>query len=236
MKRMCFVFFLLMGLLLSVAIFAQQKPAAGLNIECCFPGQVTIERDSRVVVISKDFSAISEIKISPPENITVKKIEEGKVSEYDRKEGKKRWEIILFADKKAKLGPRTVTLQTPEGVSQEKTINVIPYVPDITKVKILSTKKDKWVVNFALDVNYPGKALGKKSKLNIQVVCGIDAIFTIRDIKKAINKGKGKWEVQGMVDNPSFNAYCEEPAEISILVADDNDYRGGYITQKFQFK
>lgn len=229
-------FFLLVGILLSIVVFPQNKPAAGLNIECCFPGQVTIDRDSRIVVISKDFSAISEIKISPSENIMIKKIEEGKVSEYDRKEGKKRWEIILFADKKAKLGTRTVTLQTPEGISQEKTINVIPYVPDITKVKILSTKKDKWVVNFALDVNYPGKALGKKSKLNIQMVCGIDAIFTIRDVKKAINKGKGKWEVQGMVDNPSFNAYCEEPAEISICVVDDNDYQGGYITQKFQFK
>jgi hypothetical protein len=236
-KAHCFVFlFLLMSALPSGIIFAQEKAPSGLNIECCFPAQVAIGKDSRVVVISNAFTAISAVTINPTGNITVKKINQIDISEYDRKQGKKRWEVILFADKKAKLGARILVLQTPEGLSQEKTINVIPYVPEITGVRILSTEKEKWVVNFTLNVNYPGKALGKKSKLNIQMICGTDAIFTIRDVKKAINKGKGKWEVQGMVDNPGFNAFCENPAEISVSLADDNEYQGDYFTHKFEFK
>jgi len=236
-KVRCFVFLiLLMSALPSGIIFAQDKAPSGLNIECCFPGQVTVGRESRVVVISKAFTAISAVTINPAENITVRKISEIDMSEYDRKEGKRRWEMILFADKKAKLGARILVLQTPEGLSQEKMINVIPYVPEITSIKILSTEKKKWVVNFALNVNYPGKALGKKSKLIIYVACGTDAILTIRDVKKAINKGKGKWEVEGMVDNPGFNAFCENPAEISVSLADDNEYEGDQFTHKFKFK
>jgi hypothetical protein len=227
---------LLMGALPSGFIFAQDKAPSGLNIECCFPGQVAVGRESRVVVISKAFTAISAVTINPTENITIRKITEIDMSEYDRKEGKRRWEFMLFADKKARLGARTLVLQTPEGLSEEKTINVIPYVPEITGIKILSTEKKKWVVNFVLNVNYPGKALGKKSKLNIYMACGTDAILTIRDFKKAVNKGKGKWEVQGTVDNPGFNAFCDNPAEISVSLADDNEYEGNYFTQKFEFK
>ncbi|MBN1961500.1 MAG: hypothetical protein JW841_11185 [Deltaproteobacteria bacterium] len=234
--RVYFHVFLLLSILPVGMVFAQSKTAPGLEIECCFPGQVTIDKDSRIVIISKAFKSISEVQINPAVNIAVKKISELGISDYNRKQGKKKWEVILFADKQAKLGSRAIVLQTPEGVSQEKEINIIPYVPQINDIKILSTKKNKWVVDFVLKVKYPGKALGKKSKLNIQMICGNDAIFTIRDVKKAINKGKGKWDVQGMVDNPGLNAYCEKPAEISVSVVDNNEYKGDYFTKKFQFK
>lgn len=232
--------FLLIMLFSSFSMFvliAQEKPASGgLAIDCCFPAQAPVGRDSVVVIISQAVKSISAIKITPPEGIKIKKIEEGRVSDYDKTQGKKRWEITINVDKKAKTGTRNLILETPDGVSQEKQLKVIPYVPEITAVKILSTKKDKWTVNFMLSVNYSGKELSTKSKLNIQMICGTDAIFTIRDVKKAANKGKGKWEVTGMVDNPGFNAYCENPAEISVSLEDDNEYQSDYYTLKFQFK
>jgi hypothetical protein len=236
MKLKFYCFFLVMNLILLGMISAQDKANSGLAIECCFPAQVAAGLDSRVVIISNAIKEISAVKINPPDDISIKKIEEINVSDYDKKQGKKRWEIILTAGKKIKIGTRSLVLETPGGLSQEKQINVIPYIPEITNLKIISAKKDKWEVNFMLSVKYPGKALSDKSQLSIQMVCGVDAIFSIRDVKKAVNKGGGKWEITGMVDNPGMNAYCEDASEINISLSDDNDYQSKYFTHKFQFK
>lgn len=236
MQKKYFCFLLLVILILPVIVFSQEKSQPGLAIECCFPAQVAAGLDSRIVVISSVIKEVSAVKITPSNDIVIKKIEEVSVSDYDKKQGKKRWEITVSAGKKIKVGTRSLVLETPGGLSQEKQINVIPYIPEITALKVLSTKKDNWEVNFILSVNYPGKALSGKSQLSIQMSCGIDAIFTIRNAKKAVNKGKGKWEITGMADNPGYNAYCEGPAEINISISDDNEYQSRYFTHKLQFK
>lgn len=85
------------------------------------------------------------VEISPPEGISVQKIQEIAADVEDRRQtgkGVRVWSIQLATENSAALGEHSLVLVTPAGRSDPRTFQLTTHLPVISDLKVLSASAD----------------------------------------------------------------------------------------------
>ncbi len=218
---------------------AQEKLPVNPNIEIdtFYPTQNVCGKSKEIEIVGKGFSAISSIEIAPAEHIQVKEIKEVELSEWQKSQDMKAWTIVVFAEKDAQPGERSVVLVTPEGRSQPETLTIVPYVPEITDVKILSTESYNCEVEMVLSIFYEGKKLDSDFQVQTRINCGGYATFTTgRSPDNVSKKGEKEYAIHAKFTTGQPNSSCSGPCVLTLWVKDKNDYRSDAFDAGVEFK
>ena len=123
------------------------------------------------------------VEISPPEGVSVQKIQEIAADVEDRRQtgkGVRVWSIQLATENSAALGEHSLVLVTPAGRSDPRTFQITTHLPVISDLKVLSASTDGTVeIELAVFDEAADITLENSPSQSYVLRCGKNVILTI---------------------------------------------------------
>jgi len=230
------IFIILLALqFMALGNITRAQEESKIEIDTITPDQIIQGEINEISIVGKNLSKIQSIEIIPPEGILVKEIKELEPKENEKKEGKKRWSINIFAENNAQIGERKLVIVTPKGQSNEQIIEIIPYIPIIKNIKITSTESQNAKVEFMLYVFSEGGDLGQKPQIVVILLGEREGFASIAKVAKIIKKNKKNSIVHAIVQGPP-GTYAESTCEMFISITDKNGYKSKSFETLVEFK
>ena len=213
-----------------IGLGAGVAEASNMEVTSFYPTQHVCGKSLEMTVGGTGFSAISAVEITPADHLQVGEMIEIESTE----EGEKRWSVVILTEQEAQAGERNVVLVTPEGRTAPQTINVVPYAPEITELKILSTEQENCRVNLLLSIAYEDAELDTESPIETLFLCATgggmyDMTQMTQTLTNLAQKGPGQYELEHSFEKSGYS--CSGRCGLSITIKDGNGYQGSSTTR-----
>ena len=180
----------LVGGLIVVACLGPGVQTAGaqqLRIESAFPRQLPPGQTTTIHLIIGSREPIQSAEISPPQGITVSRIQQGESTQ-----GALTWSHLTFeVARDAKPGARTLVLVLPAGRTAPLPITVPTHVPSLADLRLLSASSKQATLELQVAASDASGDLGELPHVWFSLGCGREPFVGVVRGKAAAQPGGG---------------------------------------------